>query len=48
MWNIWVISFMDGPLEFDSQANLASVREPVLILHAEDDNVVPHELGESV
>ena len=35
------------PLEFDSQANLASVREPILILHAEDDPIVPHELGES-
>ena len=27
------------------QANLSSVREPVLILHAEDDPIVPHELG---
>ena len=35
----------EADLEFDSQANLSSVREPVLILHAEDDPIVPHELG---
>ncbi len=35
----------ESRLEFDSQANLAGTAEPVMILHAKDDWMVPYELG---
>jgi hypothetical protein len=37
----------NAKLEFDSQSNLVGTLEPILILHAEDDAVVPYSLGKS-
>ena len=34
-------------MEFDSQRWIQSItEEPILILHAQDDNTIPYELGE--
>ena len=38
----------EASLEFDSVINLKNVREPILILHAKDDKVVPFELGQKL
>ena len=35
-------------LRFESDQHIAEFRQPVLILHAEDDLVVPFELGYKV
>lgn len=35
----------DNKLRFESDQHIAEFRQPVLIMHAEDDNVVPFHLG---
>lgn len=35
-------------LRFESDQHIAEFRQPVLILHAEDDHVVPFNLGYKV
>ena len=38
----------DNNLRFESDQHIAEFRQPVLILHAEDDVVVPFHLGYKV
>ena len=38
----------EANLEFDSVINLKKILEPILILHAKDDKVVPFELGKKL
>lgn len=47
-WFDWaVLSALDRiGLHFKSDENIASVTVPILLLHAEDDFTIPHELGE--
>lgn len=35
----------DNKLRFESDQHIAEFRQPVLIMHAEDDRVVPFHLG---
>jgi abhydrolase domain-containing protein 12 len=38
----------DNELRFESDRHIGKIACPVMILHAEDDNVVPFALGEKV
>ncbi|XP_033220042.1 lysophosphatidylserine lipase ABHD12 isoform X2 [Belonocnema kinseyi] len=46
-WFKWVIvqPFYDNHLRFESDKHITKLQCPVMILHAEDDNVVPFSLG---
>ncbi|KOC68408.1 Monoacylglycerol lipase ABHD12, partial [Habropoda laboriosa] len=49
-WFHWVIvePFYNNYLRFESDKHIQKVQCPVMILHAEDDNVVPFALGEKL
>ncbi|XP_043473987.1 lysophosphatidylserine lipase ABHD12 isoform X2 [Leptopilina heterotoma] len=49
-WFQWVIvqPFYDNHLRFQSDQHITKVKCPIMILHAEDDNVVPFSLGEKL
>ncbi|XP_053991385.1 lysophosphatidylserine lipase ABHD12 isoform X1 [Hylaeus volcanicus] len=49
-WFHWVIvePFYNNHLRFESDKHIQNVKCPVMILHAEDDNVVPFSLGEKL
>ncbi|KZC04183.1 Monoacylglycerol lipase ABHD12 [Dufourea novaeangliae] len=49
-WFHWVIveSFYKNNLRFESDKHIKNVQCPVMILHAEDDHVVPFFLGEKL
>lgn len=38
----------NNELRFESDKHIGKIQCPVMILHAEDDNVVPFSLGEKV
>lgn len=38
----------DNGLRFESDVHLSKVSAPIMILHAEDDIVIPIDLGEKV
>lgn len=49
----WFEFFIIEPVEennifFDSEKNLMNTKMPILILHAQDDIVIPYTLGEKV
>lgn len=49
-WFHWMIvePFYDNHLRFESDKHIKNIQCPVMILHAEDDNVIPISLGEKV
>ncbi|XP_034939458.1 lysophosphatidylserine lipase ABHD12 isoform X2 [Chelonus insularis] len=49
-WFHWVIvqPFHDNNLRFESDQHIANIQCPIMILHAEDDRVVPFVLGEKL
>lgn len=49
-WFHWVIvsPYYKNNLRFESDKHIGNIKCPVMILHAEDDRVVPFVLGEKV
>lgn len=49
-WFNWMIvqPYYENNLRFESDKHIGNIKCPVMILHAEDDNVVPFILGEKV
>ncbi|XP_063995762.1 lysophosphatidylserine lipase ABHD12 isoform X1 [Diachasmimorpha longicaudata] len=49
-WFHWVIvqPFYGNGLKFESDKHIGNIKCPVMILHAEDDNVIPISLGEKL
>lgn len=49
-WFHWLIvkPFCHNGLRFESDKHIANVTCPIVILHAEDDNVIPIYLGEKL
>ncbi|XP_031779958.1 lysophosphatidylserine lipase ABHD12 isoform X2 [Nasonia vitripennis] len=49
-WFHWIIvqPLYDNELRFESDKHIGKIQCPVMILHAEDDNVVPFSLGEKL
>ncbi|XP_026670050.1 monoacylglycerol lipase ABHD12 [Ceratina calcarata] len=47
-WFHWLIvePFYDNYLRFESDKHIEKIQCPIMILHAEDDNVIPFALGE--
>lgn len=46
-WFEWTFieSFKDAGIDFNTDENIKNIDEPVLILHAEDDHIIPFECG---
>lgn len=49
-WFDWIIvePFYGNNLRFESDRHVEKIQCPIMILHAEDDNVIPFALGEKV
>lgn len=52
-WLPWFTSTVLDPLEqngfiFNTSKHIMNVDSPVMLLHAEDDSIVPYSLGEKV
>lgn len=43
-----VDSVVENGIVFDTEENLKDSRVPVLILHAQDDEILPYQLSEKV
>lgn len=49
-WYSWILpeAVKKADVQFPSDLNILQVREPIMILHAEDDLVVSHDLGKKL
>lgn len=49
-WFHWLVvePFYHNGLRFESDKHIGNVTCPIMILHAEDDNIIPLYLGEKV
>lgn len=49
-WFHWIIvePFYDNFLRFESDKHVEKIQCPIMILHAEDDNIIPFALGEKL
>lgn len=49
-WFEWLIvsPYYQNHLRFESDKHIANIKCPIMIMHAEDDRVIPFALGEKV